>query len=187
MWQLSTGAMITLCIFITLRERRCFLVSQLVQMQYPLCNGPRNQMTWNSWLSHPGRFNFGVQLMRVKSCTKMVHSVPNSSRLVLTVLVLMKMVSAIQEEPMVASTFGTKSKNLVSFWKLMPERWLLLHVVKEPSFQLEKTIWFRFSKAKVVSISTLDKFHWVLIISPLQWTFWMARFSSVTTTVKSKL
>lgn len=60
--------------------------------------------------------------MQVRNCTKMELLVPSSSKLNSTAPVLMKMVCAIQEVPMVASTSGTKSKNLVSFSKHMLER-----------------------------------------------------------------
>ena len=52
--------------------------------------------------------------MQVKSCTRMVLLVPNSSKPNLIALNLTKMVSVIQEEAMVVSTSGIKSKILVS-------------------------------------------------------------------------
>jgi hypothetical protein len=110
---LLTRVMITPCIFIMFKEKRCFFPFQQGLTLSLIFSGLKNQTISNFVLSLQDHSNSGTQLMLVKNYTKMVHSDQNSLKLDLTALFSTRMVSVIQVVLMVVFMFGIKSKTLV--------------------------------------------------------------------------
>ena len=110
---LLTKVMITLCISIMFKERRCFYPFLLGLTQSLIFSGLKNQMTLNFVLSLQDLFNFGIQQMLVKNCIKMVHSEQNSHKQNSIVRCLTRMVFATLVVPMVEFMYGIKNKILV--------------------------------------------------------------------------
>jgi hypothetical protein len=111
--QLLIRVMITQCIFIMFKEKRCFFPSQQGLTLSLIFSGLKNQTISNLLQSLQDHFNSGTQLMLVRNYTKMVHSDQNSHKLNLTVQFLTRMVSVTLEVLMVVFTFGIKSKTSV--------------------------------------------------------------------------
>ena len=151
---LLTRVMITPCIFIMFKEKRCFFPSQQGLTLSLIFSGLKNQTISNFVLSLQDHSNSGTQLMLVKNYTKMVHSDQNSLKLDLTALFSTRMVSVIQVVLMVVFMFGIKSKTLVQFSKLTLVKLPLQHVLKEFSYLQVKMICYLFSHVIRVNINS---------------------------------
>ena len=157
MLQLLIRVMTTPCIFTTCKERRCFWPFQLVQIQSTISNGQRNQMISNFVPWQHAHCNSGTQLMQARSCSRTVLLDPSSSRPSFHALSSTKMVSATLVEPTVVSTFGTRSKILVSSWRLTPAKSLRWLVLKEFSCLQVKMICSQCSHVTKANINSWDK------------------------------
>lgn len=132
--------MITPCISIMFKERRCFCPFQQDLTLLLIFSGLKNQTISNSLLSLQVLFSSGIQLMPVRNYTKTVHSDQNSPKLDSIAPFSTKMESAIPVVLTVVSTFGIKNKISVQFLRLTLVRLLPQHALRVSLSQLVKMI-----------------------------------------------
>ena len=107
-----------------------------------ISSGPRNQMIWDSLLSPQDLFSFGIQLMRPRNCSRMVHLDRSLLKLNSHAQHLMKKVSALVEEQMEIFTAGIREESLVFLSRLMLANALpLLQLKVWLSQQVKTTSW----------------------------------------------